>query len=69
MESLVGLTIQNAEVVPHSEHCDSVNVLRLTMTNGAVYEITGGYGGYTSRSCDEYVEVISVEKVQASSLH
>jgi hypothetical protein len=59
---LVGNTIVHAQVVPHTEGCDSANVLRLTLDNGKVIDIEGSYGGYTGESCDEYVERLSIEE-------
>lgn len=58
---LVDRAIVHAVVVPHDDSCDSANVLRLTLDDGSVVDITGGYGGYTGDSCDEYVEVISID--------
>jgi hypothetical protein len=59
-QGLVGKTIAYAVVVPHSDACDAENVLRLTMTDGSEWHITGGYGGYTGNSCDEYFEWVRV---------
>lgn len=55
--------IVHVQAVPHDDSCDGTNVLRLTLDDGSRVDITGGYGGYTGRSCDEYVELISVDKV------
>jgi hypothetical protein len=57
---LVGKTIASAHVESHLASCDAENVLVLVMTDGSVYEIEGGYGGYSGRSCDEYKELIDV---------
>ncbi len=59
-EKLIGHTIVNAEIKGHSEHCDGLNVLVLTMEDGSVFSVIGSYGGYTGHSCDEYPEHISV---------
>jgi hypothetical protein len=32
------------------------------MTDGSTFYIEGGYGGYTGKSCDEYIETINVRK-------
>jgi len=60
---LKGETIKSARLVKHSKDCDSVNVLRLTMKSGKVFEIEGSYGGYTGKSCDEYIEVLEIREV------
>ena len=60
---LVDRTVVHALAVPHMDECDGSNVLRLTLDNGVVVDITGGYGGYSGHSCDEYVELISVDEV------
>jgi len=60
-KQLIGKIIKSAKIVGHSKGCDSENVLILVMTDGTRFEITGGYGGYTGNSCDEYVETIEVE--------
>lgn len=61
-KELIGKTIKNAEVKGHSEKCDGVNVLVLTMEDGSIFYVVGGYGGYTGKSCDEYPEYIVVKK-------
>jgi hypothetical protein len=60
-QGLVGKTIAAAEVQPHDPECDAENVLVLTMTDGTVWHIEGGYSGYTGHSCDEYFEWVSVK--------
>ena len=60
---LLDRTVVHAVALAHADECDSTNVLRLTLDDGSVVDITGGYGGYTGRSCDEYIELISVDKV------
>lgn len=60
---LVDRTVVHVTAVPHMDECDSPNVLRLTLDNGAVVDIEGGYSGYTGRSCDEYVEIIDIHEV------
>ena len=60
---LVDRAIIHAVVVPHTDACDSANVLRLTLDDGSVVAIEGNYGGYTGHSCDEYVECISIDEV------
>jgi len=62
-ELLVDRTVVHATAVPHDDSCDGVNVIRLTLDDGRVVDITGGYGGYTGDSCDEYVELISIDEV------
>jgi hypothetical protein len=59
-QPLVGRTIASAVVRGHSAACDAENVLVLTMTDGTTWEVVGDYGGYTGKSCDEYVELIEV---------
>lgn len=59
-QGLVGATIADAVVKPHDENCDGQNVLELTMTDGSVWLVVGGYRGYTGHSCDEYPEDIVV---------
>lgn len=54
--------MKSVALMKHDENCDSVNVLRLVMSDGSVFDIIGGYGGYTGKSCDEYVEIITVAK-------
>lgn len=63
---LVDRTVVHATAVPHDDDCDSPNVLRLTLDDGTVVDITGGYGGYTGHSCDEYVEYVSIDRVPGS---
>lgn len=60
---LVGRAVVHVVAVPHDDECDGANVLRLTLDDGSVVDIEGNYGGYTGRSCDEYVEFISIAKV------
>lgn len=60
---LLDRAIVHVAAVPHDDDCDSANVLRLTLDDGSVVDITGGYGGYSGHSCDEYVELISVDEV------
>lgn len=60
---LVGKTIKSAVIKGHDSGCDSINVLVLVMENGEVFEIHGGYCGYTGESCDEYVETIEIKKI------
>jgi hypothetical protein len=60
---LVDRAVVHVKAVPHDDDCDSPNVLRLTLDDGSVIDITGGYGGYSGASCDEYVELISIDKV------
>lgn len=62
-KELIGKTIKEVELKGHAIGCDSINVLVLTMETGETFEITGGYGGFTGKSCDEYIETIGVEKV------
>lgn len=62
---LVGKTISAAEVLPHDYICDGENVLRLTFTDGSTIDVTGGYGGYSGESCDEYFEWIRVGALEA----
>lgn len=50
---LVDRTVVHVAAVPHLDECDSPNVLRLTLDDGRVIDIEGGYGGYSGRSCDE----------------
>jgi hypothetical protein len=64
MKNLIGKTIVAVKLKKHLDSCDSVNVLLLTMTDGSVFEIAGGYGGYTGNSCDEYVETISIKQIK-----
>jgi hypothetical protein len=64
MKELLGKIIKSAHITGHSKQCDSKNVLVLKMTDGSVFKVTGGYGGYTGRSCDEYYENIQVEKTK-----
>ena len=59
---LVGKTIASALVQSHDPSCDAENTLVLTMTDGSVIDVVGGYGGYTGRSCDEYKELIHVQE-------
>jgi hypothetical protein len=61
-QGLVGKTIASATVVPHDVSCDAENVLVLSMTDGSVWSIAGGYGGYTGASCDEYFEWVKVSE-------
>jgi len=57
-DKLIGKTIKEARIVGHSRECDSKNVLELSMTDGSVVKVVGGYGRYTGKSCDEYIETI-----------
>lgn len=68
-QELIGKTIKNAEIKGHSPDCDGVNVLALTMESGEVFYVTGGYGGYTGGSCDEYPEFINVTKEVQEEIH
>lgn len=61
-KEFVGAKILKAKIVKHDPNCDSKNVLVLT-TNKGVFEIEGTYGGYTGKSCDEYIEVINLSKI------
>jgi len=73
---LIGKTITAAKVVgckkmaakvvgckneSRDKPCDGENVLELTFSDGTGVTITGGYGGYTGESCDEYQEFIWIE--------
>ena len=60
---LVDRAVVHVVALPHDDSCDGSNVLRLTLDDGSVIDITGGYGGYTGHSCDEYAELISIDKV------
>lgn len=60
---LVDRTVVHVQAVAHDPNSDCTNVVRLTLDDGSVVDITGGYGGYSGRSCDEYVELISVDRV------
>lgn len=62
LKELVGKTIKSVEITGHSLGCDSKNVLVLTTEDGQVFNVVGGYCGYTGDSCDEYVEFIKVRK-------
>ena len=62
---LVGATISSAKVVGHQDDCDGVNVLVIETDKGT-FEVIGGYGGYTGKSCDEYYENIVVALVPTS---
>lgn len=62
MDKLIGKTIKSAKIIGHSTGCDSKNVLLLDMTDGTQFQVIGGYGGYTGKSCDEYIETIKVEE-------
>lgn len=64
MKNLKGKTIKSVKIIGHDPACDSQNVLVLTMTDGSVFHIIGGYGGYTGESCDEYIETIEVKKLR-----
>lgn len=68
MKELIGKKIKSAVIIGHSLGCDSENVLVLKMTDGSIFHITGGYGGYTGKSCDEYIETIAVEQVSPSPI-
>jgi hypothetical protein len=65
-ELLVGKTITSAKIVgcKYRSGCDGENVLELTFTDGSSVQITGGYGGYTGLSCNEYVELIMIEEMK-----
>ncbi len=62
---LLDRAVVGVQAVPHLDECDSPNVLRLTLDDGSIVDIEGGYGGYSGRSCDEYVEIIDVRRVPA----
>ena len=58
---LKGETIKSAHIVCHQKTgCDSKNLLILKMESGKTFYIEGFYGRYTGKSCDEYIEYISV---------
>lgn len=61
--TLKGKRIKSVSIKGHQTDCDSKNVLVLTMSDDSTYEIEGGYGGYTGRSCDEYIETIEIRRV------
>ncbi len=61
---LIGKTIKNIQKKKHSEDCDSKNLLVLETEDGSIFHILGGYGSYTGNSCDEYLEVIEIEKIK-----
>jgi adenylate cyclase len=61
---LVGKKIQSALVTYHNEECDGENVLRLVFTDNTTIDIVGDYGGYSGRSCDEYVEFIGLSELR-----
>ena len=69
-ELLIGKTIVSAEIIgcPGSEYndrgCDGENILILKFSDGTSVKCTGGYGGYTGESCDEYYEYIKIEEVK-----
>jgi hypothetical protein len=60
---LVGREVVHVVALPHNDACDGANRLRLTLSDGSLVDIDGGYGRYTGHSCDEYVELISIDKV------
>jgi hypothetical protein len=60
---LVDKTIVHAQVMPHGDGCDCLPRLRLTLSDGTVVDIEGGYGGYTGHSCDEYPMLVSVARM------
>lgn len=60
-KELVGAEIISAKLKKHDKNCDSVNVLVLKTDKGT-FEIEGTYGGYTGRSCDEYIELVKLRK-------
>ena len=61
---LVGKKIKRVILTGHDlENCDSINIIKLIMTNGEIYDIVGSYGSYTGQSCDEYTETINVIQV------
>ncbi len=64
-ELLVDRTIVGVNALPHLDECDSPNVLRLTLDDGSKVDIEGHYGGYSGRSCDEYVELLDIREVPA----
>jgi hypothetical protein len=57
---MAGKTIASVEVAPHDDESDCLNLLRVRFTDGTAVVISGGYGGYTGNSCDEYIELIYV---------
>lgn len=64
MKSLKNKTIKSVKLKGHDPRCDSKNILVLEMTDGSLFEIEGGYGGYTGKSCDEYIETIKVNQLK-----
>mgnify|MGYP001597123431 CR=1 FL=1 len=62
LNDILGKTIKTAKIVCHKkEGCDGENLLTLEMTDGSIFYIEGGYGGYTGKSCDEYFEWVGVK--------
>ena len=62
VQELIGKTVLTAYVVSHKPDCDASNLLVLQMSDGSVFEIEGGYGGYSGDSCDEFIELISIRR-------
>jgi hypothetical protein len=62
-ELLVGRTVESVIAEPHDPACDGENRLTLIFTDGTAVHITGGYGGFTGGSCDEYIELIRLDPV------
>ena len=62
---LEGEKIVEAYIQGHSTGCDGKNQLVLKMDSGRVFHVTGSYGGYTGKSCDEYPEFVTVEEMDA----
>lgn len=60
---LVDRTVVHVVALSHDDDCDATNRLRLTLDNAVVVDIDGAYGEYTGNSCDEYIELISIDQV------
>lgn len=77
-DKLIGKTIIKAEILELYEHgyskepiskgqYDDEPILRLTMSDGSIFEIEASYGGYSGNSLDEYPAFISVKDLAKES--
>lgn len=74
---LIGKTITKAEIIKlyktesssYTEEeivqWDDKPILRLTMSDGSIFEVVADYGGYTGNSHDEYPRVIYVKEIDS----
>lgn len=58
-DEIIGKTVAEIWREGYVEYDDEPHIL-LKMTDGSVWRFTGSYGGYTGKSQDEYISLITL---------